>query len=72
MHRKQPKGKQPATAVPSKPIPATPRHNGAAAGTPSPDEIRLRAYLLWESAGKPSGNEGGFWLQAEHELTSNP
>jgi hypothetical protein len=31
----------------------------------STDEIRLRAYLRWEAAGKPSGDGVKFWLEAE-------
>jgi hypothetical protein len=38
--------------------------------SPSPDEIRLRAYQKWESAGKPSGDGVCFWLEAECELRS--
>jgi hypothetical protein len=34
----------------------------------SSQEIQLRAYLLWEAAGKPQGQDGRFWLQAEQEL----
>lgn len=31
--------------------------------------VRERAYLLWEKAGYPDGNDGvSFWLQAETEL----
>lgn len=33
------------------------------------DAVRERAYLLWEKAGYPNGNDGvSFWLQAETEL----
>jgi hypothetical protein len=39
------------------------------AGHPvSAQEIRLRAYLKWEAAGKPSGDGLQFWLEAEREL----
>jgi hypothetical protein len=34
----------------------------------SEEEIRLRAYLLWEAAGRPSGESHRFWLDAEREL----
>ena len=34
----------------------------------SPDAIRLRAYQKWENAGKPSGDDFRFWLEAEQEL----
>lgn len=32
------------------------------------DEIRARAHELWERAGKPSGREDHFWLEAERQL----
>lgn len=36
-------------------------------------DIRLRAYLKWEAAGKPCGDGVSFWLEAEKELRSlNP
>jgi hypothetical protein len=35
---------------------------------PHPDEIRVRAYFLWEAAGRPSDDEVRFWLAAEREL----
>lgn len=35
---------------------------------PSEDEIKARAYQLWEQAGKPEGREEEFWLQAEQAL----
>jgi len=34
----------------------------------SEDEIRLNAYLKWEAAGRPDGDEVQFWLEAEKEL----
>jgi hypothetical protein len=34
----------------------------------SEEAIRLRAYLNWEGAGKPAGQEVRFWLEAEREL----
>ena len=49
---------------------------GVAAGdktrSPRPvtaDDIRLRAYRKWEGAGRPTGDEVRFWLEAERELT---
>jgi hypothetical protein len=30
--------------------------------------IRERAYLLWEAAGRPSGKDLDYWLQAEASL----
>ena len=34
----------------------------------SMDEVRLRAYLRWEAAGRPPGDGVRFWLDAEREL----
>jgi hypothetical protein len=34
----------------------------------SEQEIRLRAYRKWESAGRPNGDDVQFWLAAQHEL----
>jgi hypothetical protein len=43
---------------------------------PTEEEITLRAYELWEQAGKPSGRDLEFYYQAEQELRdkdkSNP
>lgn len=33
------------------------------------DTIRLHAYRKWEAAGKPAGDDVGFWLAAEQELS---
>jgi hypothetical protein len=33
------------------------------------EDIQLCAFYKWESAGKPSGNEVPFWLEAEREIT---
>lgn len=35
---------------------------------PSQDDIREKAYLLWEEAGRPDGDGVEFWLKAETEL----
>ena len=35
----------------------------------SEDDIRLRAYALWESNGRPAGSHDVHWLQALRELT---
>lgn len=32
------------------------------------EEVRDRAYLLWEEAGRPSGREHEFWAQASREI----
>ena len=33
------------------------------------EDIALRAFRIWEAAGKPSGNDVPFWLEAEQEVT---
>jgi len=33
------------------------------------DEVRERAYVLWEEAGKPESDGVEFWLKAEQELS---
>jgi hypothetical protein len=35
---------------------------------PAADEIRLRASLRWEAAGRPPGDGINFWLEAEQDL----
>ncbi len=37
---------------------------------PSDEQIRARAYFLWEQAGRPGGDGVQFWLEAERELTT--
>ncbi|WP_108003282.1 DUF2934 domain-containing protein [Mycoplana dimorpha] len=37
-------------------------------GTDRDEEIRRRAYGLWESQGRPEGSQERHWQQAEHEL----
>ena len=39
----------------------------AANATVSDDEVRQRAYLLWEADGRPEGNGEQYWHQARHE-----
>ncbi len=34
----------------------------------SDEDIRLCAYQKWEAAGKPTGDDVQFWLEAEQEL----
>ncbi len=34
----------------------------------SPETIRENAFSKWQAAGCPSGNDIGFWLEAETEL----
>ncbi|GAA0003600.1 DUF2934 domain-containing protein [Bradyrhizobium diazoefficiens] len=35
---------------------------------PTEEQIRKRAFELWEQAGKPEGRENEFWQQAQREL----
>ncbi|MGY8679392.1 DUF2934 domain-containing protein [Bradyrhizobium sp. UFLA05-153] len=37
---------------------------------PTEEQIRKRAFELWEQAGKPEGREDEFWQQAQRELQS--
>lgn len=32
------------------------------------DEIRARAYRLWEEAGRPDRGMDDFWLEAERQI----
>lgn len=34
----------------------------------SEEEIRHRAYLKWEAAGRPAGDGANFWIEAQREL----
>ena len=38
---------------------------------PSEDQIRARAFFLWEQAGYPEGDGVQFWLEAEKELSNS-
>lgn len=38
--------------------------------TSTNEQIRHRAFQLWEEHGRPDGHEEAFWLQAERELKS--
>ena len=35
---------------------------------PTEEQIRKRAFELWEQAGRPEGREDEFWNQAQREL----
>ncbi len=35
---------------------------------PTEDEVRARAFALWESAGRPECDGADFWYRAEREL----
>jgi Protein of unknown function (DUF2934) len=32
------------------------------------EQIRVRAYYLWEQEGRPEGSEAAFWAEAERQL----
>lgn len=34
------------------------------------DEIRERAYCLWQADGSPDGRDMDYWLRAERDLTT--
>ena len=36
------------------------------------DQIRRRAYELWEQAGREHGRDTEHWLQAEREVNQQP
>ena len=36
------------------------------------DQIRSRAYEIWEAEGRPHGRDLTHWLQAEAELIESP
>ncbi len=65
-----------ATPAPSGPTgPTTTTQTAAASGDKdhqaplvTAEHIRLCAYRKWESAGKPTGDDVQFWLEAEQEL----
>ncbi len=63
-----------ASAQPGPAQSTTPPQAAPSAGTHSrekvvsEEDIRLRAYRKWESAGKPTGDGVQFWLAAEQEL----
>ena len=39
---------------------------------PSHEQIKLRAYQLWEERGRPCGTSEEDWLKAERELMEQP
>lgn len=53
---------------------AFPGRKSSANSSPKVDEgklnhmIRERAYYIWESKGKPNGQDQKIWLQAEKEV----
>ncbi len=59
----------PAAAKPAQ-APAQVVRERVADQRPSQDEIRLRAYLAWEAAGRPLCDGVQFWLEAERQLST--
>ncbi|MFA6560559.1 MAG: DUF2934 domain-containing protein [Verrucomicrobiia bacterium] len=45
---------------------ATPRQQ---TNIPTPDEIAVCAFAIWEKEGRPHGRDVEHWLQAEAQLT---
>jgi hypothetical protein len=39
---------------------------------PTEEQIRDRAYDLWEAAGKPADREDEFWYEAQRQLSEEP
>lgn len=55
--------------APADQAPETPGLDGPSPQTPiSPEQIRERAYDIWERHHGPAGFEIEFWLKAEREL----
>ncbi len=44
------------------------RHSGALPPATREEEIRKKAYSLWEKEGRPEGKQRHHWALAEHEL----
>jgi hypothetical protein len=44
------------------------RPKGEQAGSIDEEEIRRRAYFLWEQEGQPSGRDEEYWHRAKQEL----
>lgn len=44
------------------------RQSGGLPAAAREEEIRQRAYSLWEKEGRPEGKHGHHWTLAEHEL----
>jgi hypothetical protein len=37
---------------------------------PTDEQIRVRAYCLWETDGKPQGRDWEYWLKAKEQLAN--
>lgn len=49
-----------------------PEQRSSHGGVKLDDAIRVRAYQLWDRAGRPEGCGDSFWLEAESELKASP
>ena len=38
---------------------------------PTPEQIAIHAYLIWEHEGRPQGHDRAHWLQAQEQLLTN-
>ena len=36
---------------------------------PTDEQIRTRAYYLWEADGRPQGRDWEYWIKAKEEMT---
>jgi len=69
-----PEGAAPTPRKPASSLPASVSDSPSTADRPQSDrtisleQIRHRAYLKWEAAGKPDGDGARFWIEAEQEL----
>lgn len=52
----------------AQPIRPVVSHSPSGNGKPIEEEVRIRAYLMWEASGRPGGDGVNFWLQAEREF----
>ncbi len=61
---------EPTVTAKAPPKPRT-RKKASATQPPSHEQISLRAYFLWEAAGRPEGKADVFWHTAERELMAD-
>jgi hypothetical protein len=69
-HRKAEAAPRPAPAVAPARAPAADARQGGRphGGVTLEEATRVRAYQLWDRAGRPEGDGVAFWLEAEAEL----
>jgi len=65
-----PKTSQPVAPIVSQsaPKPSTPSYSGLHMVPPSEEQVRRRAYEIYESQGRPEGRQEEHWRQAEAEI----